>query len=375
MSDTYSYQAVNDIFQKLWPKPIDLASPKRYLVREGDLIMFHANKRKKVSRHFYLFNDRLLITKSKNAKAKYSYFLKIDISLRSKDIELERIPNSTSGHEFRIHSSKTTYIFYASSVKEKDRWCTDIYKSIKGDHEPELQEKRRREEATKKKKVKIVISSGHDSSGESPEVELNVLDSNRITGVPRAQTEGLRAMPRRKKLKQGSQPSLKESGRRVVAKKPTTVPSSPNLSPPHSEVKQHNTERRRKAKRASKPAKSEAKRTYAASCPTGAIDISPSPPLNLNPFTPVFEVNQDPFGVQISAFPVNPFSRLSAPNIPSSSIQQPSSFFQKPGDIFGQSVQNPNANPFQAQPLTGNVADPINPFNQGYSQTVYPNYG
>jgi len=124
-----------------------------FFVREGDLLVYHSRKRKKVIRHFYLFNDRLLVTKQTNSTfTKHSDWLKIDVSLRARDVDIENMKTVSNNNELRLHlPGRVTYLIFARNVEEKDQWCDDIKKSIKGEHKGD---KKKKSTPTKKKKEK-----------------------------------------------------------------------------------------------------------------------------------------------------------------------------------------------------------------------------
>jgi len=126
-----SYQRVREVYNILYPKPVDLLQPSRFFVREGDLFMWNRKKSKKSLRHFYLFNDILLLCKKKTSKR---YFLRIHITLRSPYVTVETINSSAMNSEFRLHCKSRSFILYAFSEDERKEWVNDLDASIHGTH-------------------------------------------------------------------------------------------------------------------------------------------------------------------------------------------------------------------------------------------------
>jgi len=179
MAMTFNNQNILiDIFQKLYPKPHDFVTSKRFFIREGDLLVYHSRKQKKVIRHFFLFNDRLLVTKQTNSSfTKHSDWLKIDVSLRARDVDIENMKTASHNNEFRLHlPGRVTYLIYARTTEEKDAWCDLIKKSIKGEHKGDKKKKKdpQKSTQTKKKKEKNVH-----------EIVINESESSRSEDIPR----------------------------------------------------------------------------------------------------------------------------------------------------------------------------------------------
>jgi len=120
--------------------------------------MFHHNKRRRVTRHIYLFNDRILITRHKPGSfAKYSDWLKIDVNLRAREVDIEMMNTVSHNNEFRLHlPGKLTYIFFALSPEEREAWVSDINKSMKGEHpgDPKAKKKEAQKKEVQKSKEK-----------------------------------------------------------------------------------------------------------------------------------------------------------------------------------------------------------------------------
>jgi len=162
---------MQEIFQRLYPKPQEFITPKRFFIREGDVEMFHHNKRRRVTRHIYLFNDRILVTRRKTGTfAKYSDWLKIDVSLRAREVDIEMMKTVSHNNEFRLHlPGKLTYIFYAISPEEREAWVSDINKSMKGEHVNPKEKKKEvqfKPKEKKEKEHKIVINENSEESSD-----------------------------------------------------------------------------------------------------------------------------------------------------------------------------------------------------------------
>jgi len=118
----------------LHPKPSDLLNPSRFFVREGDLQMWNKKKSKKSTRHFFLFNDIMLLCKKQGSKR---FFLRIHVTLRSPYVTTESIDSSGNTSEFRLHCKTRSFILYASSDEERKQWLKDLQNSIAGTHPEE----------------------------------------------------------------------------------------------------------------------------------------------------------------------------------------------------------------------------------------------
>jgi len=367
---------VYDIFQKLYPKPNDFITPKRFYIREGDVIMFHPSKRKKVPRHFYLFNDRLLVTKRKQSTlAKYSDWLKIDVSLRVKEVDIESMKTVSNNNEFRLHlPGRLSYIFYAGSADEKDSWVNDIIKSINAEHAGDPKRKKQEEkpkedevnvekrEKPEKKKKEVVIN---DSEGSSDDEERRTPVSNSRSKMNnRIKSEVVSSTSRARKsaiLPPTNFDSTPQETGNLLGFDPFAPSLHPASSPPTktpvSKVK--NTPKRTKI--SSSPVHVQVNKTPSANPfqPT----LTPIP-FNLNPGVPQYNPGFSPFTPQPNPYgnPVlslpNPHSTPQpAPNPFTFSVQPP---VQNPQPFYNPSVPQPqftgqttlpNSNPFmQMQP-------------------------
>jgi len=348
MAVTYNNQNVlNDIFQKLYPKPHDFVTTKRFFVREGDLLVYHSRKRKKVIRHFYLFNDRLLVTKQTNSSfTKHSDWLKIDVSLRARDVDIENMKTVSNNNEFRLHlPGRVTYLFYARNVEEKDGWCDDILKSINGEHKGDKKKKKdpSHKSQTKKKKEKrdgvheIIINESESSQSE--DLPRNKSRKQPVIGGTYSRTKSEtthgRSLVRRKNHDLGApspaaqklpsvteiflnQPEKQQQANlenEVKASSPTTSPVPPN----------------RKGR--SKKTRISTQVTPENNNPRKSMTTTPVTPPAINPF----QVNSSPFNLTPTvAFPQT-FNSPAAPTLTS----------------FNPSVALPaTANPFNAFTVT-----------------------
>lgn len=129
-----SFTRVQEIHSMLHPKPSDLLNPSRFFVREGDLFMWNKKKSKKSNRHFFLFNDIMLLCKKQGSKR---YFLRIHITLRSPYVSTESIETSSHASEFRLHCKTRSFILYATTDEERKGWLRDMQNSITGNHPEE----------------------------------------------------------------------------------------------------------------------------------------------------------------------------------------------------------------------------------------------
>jgi len=126
-----SYVRVSEIHHMLHPKPADLLNPSRFFVREGDLNMWNKKKSKKSNRHFFLFNDIMLLCKKQTSKR---FFLRVHITLRSPYVSTESIEGSSHSSEFRLHCKTRYFILYAATDDERKEWVKDLNASINGTH-------------------------------------------------------------------------------------------------------------------------------------------------------------------------------------------------------------------------------------------------
>lgn len=369
---SYSNQLVYDIFQKLYPKPNDFVVPKRFFIREGDVIMFHPNKRRRVTRHFYLFNDRLLITKRKQSSfAKYSDWLKIDVSLRVREVDIESMQTVSNNNEFRLHlPGRLSYIFFASSAEERDSWVADIVKSMKAEHpgDPKAKKKEeqkakeektvQKEEKTEKKKKEIVINDSEGSSDD--ETHTRPVDKARSKMNTRVKSELVAPSRVQRERKSTHEPTPNNTSQPAVEKAkpaaldfdpfaPTPIPKGSPTKTPVSKVK------------------GTPKRTKVSSSPV--YDHKPlsgaNPTSNLvssNPFQPIpFNLNTG-----INQYPTyTPFTGQTAPN-PYITSPQVLSLNPQP---LSTSVTNPFAPSFTVQPQ---IQQNPQPFFNTIPQAQFP---
>lgn len=96
---------------------------------------------KKVLRYFFLFNDLLLICSQK--RKKFRFFLKnsqpllilrlrVYVTLRSPNVTVESIDNSSHNAELRIHCRHKSFICYVPNAEDKKYWVKAIRQSIEG---------------------------------------------------------------------------------------------------------------------------------------------------------------------------------------------------------------------------------------------------
>jgi len=274
--------------------------PKRFFIREGDVLMFHTKKRKRVVRHLYLFNDRLLVTKTKRSSfAKYSDWLKIDVNLRVAAVDIELMQTLSHNNEFRLHlPAKRTYIFYAGSTDEREAWVSDLIKSMKGEHpgDPTFKKKKaeraksKAEEVKKLKKkneLKVVINDYKESEG-SQERPLKP-DRTRINN--RVKTEAVSSR-NRKPAHIDPQPEKTDGDDQKIL--------VPSLLPSKTEIKTKQTKRTKIATTPDPP-----KIIYIA-VPVEASTFRPSSPFNFP--TGGTDPNYTPFG-QVLGGPNQSFFR------------------------------------------------------------------
>lgn len=117
------------IYQMLTPKPDELVASGRRFVKEGDVQVWSVKERMKKSRHLFLFNDVLLITKKEGKK---KYWLKVYISLKS-ELKVQDVQDSSNDRpdvEFRIYAPKKTFILFGFNPSHKLEWIGAIQQQI-----------------------------------------------------------------------------------------------------------------------------------------------------------------------------------------------------------------------------------------------------
>jgi len=70
------------------------------------------------------------------------YWLRIHVTLRSPYVSVEESESGSFNVEFRLHCRSRSFIFYAPTPDIKKDWCSDIRKSITGDHKDEIENKK-----------------------------------------------------------------------------------------------------------------------------------------------------------------------------------------------------------------------------------------
>jgi len=306
----------------LYPKPHEFMIPKRFFIREGDVLMFHSKKRKRVVRHLFLFNDRLFVTKRKRSSfAKYTDWLKIDISLRVSGIDIETMQTVSHNNEFRVHlPAKRSYIFYPTTSEDRDAWISDIIKSMKGEHPGDSVFQKKVERAKskveeevkkqlKKNDLKVVIND-KESEASSQEHTLKPIDRTRIKN--RVHTEAASGRNRKPTQIDHQPEETEDTDHKKLA---------PKLLPSKSEMKTKQT-----------------KRTKIGTVPPKIIYIAvpviepfrPSSPFNLpsggtDPFSPVLGgPNQSYFTQPTTQIGGNPFTAYVAQQQQNTVSGQPS---------------------------------------------------
>jgi len=140
--ELYSTSRVWEIHDVLTPKPPDLVTDGRFFVREGTMQMWSDKDKKQKPRHFFLFNDIMLVCKKEKSR---KYWLRIHITLNSPTVSVEE-----QGREIRLYCRTRTFVLFPYSPQERQSWVEDIMASVKGTHD----DKRRKHEAKKKKSKK-----------------------------------------------------------------------------------------------------------------------------------------------------------------------------------------------------------------------------
>lgn len=207
-----SFTRVQEIHSMLHPKPTDLLTPNRFFVREGDLLMWNKKKSKKSNRHFFLFNDIMLLCKKQGSKR---FFLRIHITLRSPYVSVEPIETSSYASEFRLHCKTRSFILYATSDDDRKAWLTDIQNSISGNHPEEKGEKtgdkeeRKERRASQVQPIPVVSLTKAQSTSAVPSKKANreskVMSTNTGSQTERAPvTHQQQAVPKKKRAKDDS---------------------------------------------------------------------------------------------------------------------------------------------------------------------------
>jgi len=173
----------------LHPRPDDLVSTARFFVREGEVWVWDEKQRKKKRKYFFLFNDILLICK----KEKHNkYWLRIHVTLRSQNVSLEKVDNSSFNGEFRLHCRTRSFICYALSEDEKTHWTKDIEDSIKGTHQEEVADKEKKaaadnlikkEKGTKDKDVPPPTKPAEKKKKKNPQANQNLSPADSLFSV------------------------------------------------------------------------------------------------------------------------------------------------------------------------------------------------
>jgi len=126
--------------------------------------------------------------------AKYSDWLKIDISLRVREIDIENMQTASNNNEFRLHlPGRITYIIYASSKDEKESWVEDISKSIKGEHGNDKTKKKKEEKEKEKKEEEKAASEEEKPERQRKEPKIVINDNEEESDETRTPVDKTRA--------------------------------------------------------------------------------------------------------------------------------------------------------------------------------------
>jgi len=132
----YIYERVWEIYKKLRPKPEDLPSPARFFVRKGKGWFKFEQKKKRKKRHFFLFNDVLLICRKDGPSR---YFLRIYITLRAQGVAVE--PVVGLDYTLRLKTRMQNFMIYFQARDTFDFWMNELQLSITGKHPEEIKKK------------------------------------------------------------------------------------------------------------------------------------------------------------------------------------------------------------------------------------------
>jgi hypothetical protein len=127
--DRADYSRVWTIYEMLHPKPEDLINPERFFVREGELYVWDEKTKQRKKRHFFLFNDVLLLTKKEGSR---KFWLRIYVSLRSPYVNIDDGGDSPYNSEFRLNCRARSFLFFAPTPDVKEQWVRDMRQSITG---------------------------------------------------------------------------------------------------------------------------------------------------------------------------------------------------------------------------------------------------
>jgi hypothetical protein len=123
------YSKVSYLYDSLSPKPTELLNRGRYYIREGPLLVWDENRKKKSKRYIFLLNDALLIVK-RDGRTKF--FLRVFINLRSQHVGVEDM-SSGFDHAFRLSVKTRSFVFFSDS--DVQGWISDVERSVRGTDE------------------------------------------------------------------------------------------------------------------------------------------------------------------------------------------------------------------------------------------------
>jgi len=120
MNESLNAQTIINISKSL-DKNLDLVTPTRKFLRQGDLII--KEKQKAFLCHIFLFNDLILITREKYEQGNLEVLYSINLA----DARIINVADSekTKNH-FEISAGASCFSFFCDSFSEKESWFKDI---------------------------------------------------------------------------------------------------------------------------------------------------------------------------------------------------------------------------------------------------------
>jgi len=134
-------QTLISISNKVEPKLKDLVVDGRSLIREGVITQFDPEDEQIKERHYFLFNDIMLVTRENNKK---KYLMRVHITLNN--VRLKDIPDNQNflGHvivnAFEMHTASMSLMFMAATSEEKEslyKELTELVQNAKKEHSSE----------------------------------------------------------------------------------------------------------------------------------------------------------------------------------------------------------------------------------------------
>jgi hypothetical protein len=255
-------------------------------------------------------------------------------------VEIEFMKTASNNNEFRLHlPGRVSFFIYAKTAEEKEIWCEDIGKSIRGEHQGEYKSKRKENRKSEKhKKLKdeddnheIIINESEDSV-EEPQPVKPVKTRSKVSRKNRTRSEKITIKPNRKYSTPPAIEPIQPTGNLVemtpfpdapnVPQPVLTTPPAPEkpVSSPASHSKEMSPTRRvhtRKANNIPKSTTHDPRRSLdlhksGSSASVTQFQVPAQSPFNIHPaaFPPVFNSPQNPY----NSLPADPFTIIPSAN-------------------------------------------------------------